>query len=37
MRYLQLTGTIIFLLVSMPSAIAEETRGKTDACLGYSL
>ena len=33
MRYLQLTGIIIFFLVSMPSAVAEETRGKTDACL----
>ena len=33
MRYLQLAGFIIFYLVSMPGAVAEETRGETDACL----
>ena len=33
MRYLPLTGFIIFFLVSMPSAVAEETRGEPDACL----
>ena len=33
MNYLKFLGVIVFLLMSMSSSVAEETRGETDACL----
>ena len=33
MRYLKMLGIVVFFLMSMSSAVAEETSGETDACL----
>ena len=33
MRYLKMLGIVVLFLMSMSSAVAEETRGETDACL----
>lgn len=33
MNYLKFLGVIVFLLMSMSSTVAEETRGEPDACL----
>ncbi len=33
MRYIKMLGIVVFFLMSMSSAAAEETSGETDACL----